>query len=142
MRTLGSARGLVCPIASGGYRNSADLSNMRLMDWRADDRKPLPFQVRATAFANPEFSASGEVLDVSESGISVYLPLQFTPGTLVCITIKDSLLHGSVLYSIPERSFFRTGIELNQVLIGSSNSSQLLKATLKEAMPELQMRSA
>jgi PilZ domain len=111
------------------------------MDWRANDRKPVAFQVRVTGFANPELTASGEALDISESGIGVYLPLQFKPGTLVCLDINDSVLYGFVAYSIPERSFFRTGIELVQVLIGSSNSSQLLKAALKEAMPELQMTS-
>jgi PilZ domain len=111
------------------------------MDWRAHDRKPVAFQVRVTGFANPELTASGEAVDISESGVGVYLPLQFPAGTLVCLNIKDSVLHGFVAYSIPERSFFRTGIELVQVLIGSSNTSQLLKAALKEAMPELQMTS-
>jgi hypothetical protein len=112
------------------------------MDWRANGRKPVVFQVRVTAFANPELTASGEALDFSESGIGVYLPLQFTPGTLVCLEIKDSVLYGFIAYSIPERSFFRTGVELVQVLIGSSNLSQKLKATLKEAMPELQTTSS
>jgi hypothetical protein len=112
------------------------------MDWRANDRKPVAFQVRVTGFANPELTASGEAVDISQSGIGVYLPLQFKPGTLVCLDIKDSVLYGFVAYSIPERSFFRTGIELVQVLIGSSNLSQKLKASLKEAMPELQMTSS
>ena len=111
------------------------------MDWRANDRKPVVFQVRVTAFANPELTASGEALDFTESGIGVYLPLQFTLDTLVCLEIKDSVLYGFIAYSIPERSFFRTGVELVQVLIGSSNLSQKLKASLKEAMPELQMTS-
>jgi hypothetical protein len=111
------------------------------MDWRAHDRQPVAFQVRVTGCANPELTASGEALDFSESGLGVYLPLQFKPGTLVSLQIKDSVLYGFVAYSTPERSFFRTGIELVQVLIGSSNSSQLLKAKLKEAMPELQMTS-
>ena len=112
------------------------------MDGRAHDRKPVSFQVRVTGFANPELTASGEAADISESGIGVYVPLQFPAGTLVCLHIKDSVLHGFVAYSIPDRSFFRTGIELVQVLIGSSNSSQLLKAALQEAMPDLQMTSS
>ncbi len=109
------------------------------MDWRAHDRQSVAFQVRVTGFANPELTASGEVLDFSESGLGVYLPLQFTPGTLVCLAIKDSVLYGFIAFSIPERSFFHTGIELVQVLIGSSNLAQQLKAILKEAMPDLQI---
>jgi hypothetical protein len=82
------------------------------MEWQAHEPKSVA--VRATAFENPELSASGEALEFSDSAIEAYLPLQFTPGTLVCINIKDSVRYGLVLDSIPERSFFRTGIELVQ----------------------------
>jgi len=92
-----------------------------------------------TDLKTPECSASGDAIDLSESGIGVYLPLQFTPGTLVRMNIKDTVLYGFVAYSCPERSFFRTGIEVVQVLIGTSGQSQLLKAALQEAMPKLQM---
>ncbi len=109
------------------------------MDQRIHDRLPVVLQVRVTDLATPECSASGDVIDLSESGIGVYLPLQFTPGTSVRLNIKDTVLYGFVAYSRPERSFFRTGIEVVQVLIGTSGLSQLLKAALEEAMPNLQM---
>jgi len=44
-----------------------------------------------------------------------------------------------VTHSIPERSFFRTGIEVWQVLIGRSELAELLKETLHEAMPNQQL---
>jgi len=81
------------------------------MEWQAHEPKAGAFQVRATAFENPEFSASGDALESSESVIQVYLPLQFTPGTLVSINIENGVRYGLVLDSTPERSFFRTGIE-------------------------------
>jgi len=94
-------------------------------------------QVRVTAVDNPELSASGQACDVSQSGISVYLPLQLTTGSAVRLNIEDSVLFGFVAYSEPERSYFRTGIELLQALIGGSDLSQLLKATLEEVVPEV-----
>lgn len=109
------------------------------MDGRLHERKPVSFHIRVTELANSEISASGEALDISESGIGVYLALPFTPGSIVRLNINDSVLYGFIAYSFPERSFYRTGIEVAQVLIGSSGLSQLLKATLQEAMPNVQM---
>ena len=105
------------------------------MDRRIHDRHLANFQVRLTDLARPEMSASGEVVNISESGIGVYMPLKFTPGSVVELNINDSALFGVVTYSRPERSFFRTGVEVWQVLIGRSELGELLKATLQETMP-------
>ena len=112
------------------------------MDRRTHDRLPVVFHIRVTELANPEISASGEALDITEAGIGVYLPLQFAPGSPVRLNIKDSELYGFIRYSVAERSFFRTGIEVVEVLIGTSSLSQVLKSTLEEAMPALQMISS
>ncbi len=111
------------------------------MDRRIHDRAPVTFWMRVTDVASPEFSASGETIDMSESGIGIYLPLQFTPGSLVRLNIKDSVLYGFVSHCVPERSFFRTGIAVVQVSVGTSGLSQLLKATLQKAMPVLKITS-
>jgi hypothetical protein len=108
------------------------------VDRRIHQRHPTDFQVRVTAVDGPDFSASGQVADISQSGIGVYLPLQFMPGTVVRLTIDDSMLYGFVAHSTPERSYFRTGIEIVQVLIGGSDFSQLLKSALQEAMPDVE----
>ena len=117
--------------------------------------------------ANPGLTVSGETLDMSESGIGVCLPLQLAPGSLVQLEIADSVLYGFVAHSrewapMSEPSFarnkswigesessgapapslgrlFRTGIEVVEVLIGTSGLSQLLKANFEEKMPSLQM---
>jgi hypothetical protein len=108
------------------------------VDSRIHERHPTGFQVRVSEVDYPDFSASGQVVDLSEAGIGVYLPLQFMPGSAVRLNINDSVLYGFVAHSTPERSYFRTGIEVVQVLIGGSNLSQLLKATLEEAMPDVE----
>ena len=106
------------------------------MDRRIHERHPSDFQVRVTAVENCEVSASGQVVDISQSGIGVYLPLHFTPGSVVRLNIGDSVLFGFIAHSTPERSYFRTGIEVVQVLIGGSDP--WLKTTLEEAMPDVE----
>ena len=93
-----------------------------------------------TAVDNPEISASGQAVDISQSGISVYLPLPFTPGSAVRLNIDDSVLFGFVARSTPERSYFWTGIEVVRVLIGGSDLSKFLSATLEEKMPDVLYR--
>ena len=112
------------------------------MDRRLHERLPADFQVRVSEVGRPDFSASGQVVDLSEAGIGVYLPLRFTLGSAVRLNIKDSVLYGFITYSKPERSYFRTGIEVVRVLIGGSDLSQLLKATLEEAMPDVEWLEA
>src|SRR5271165_6280174 len=68
----------------------------RRMDRRIHDRHLATFQVRLTDLASPEVSASGEGIDISESGIGVYLPLKFAPGSAVELNINDSTLFGVV----------------------------------------------
>src|SRR6266436_2737994 len=105
------------------------------MDRRIHERHLAHLQVRVTDLASPDVSASGQSIDISESGIGIYLPLRFTPGSVVELNINDSELFGVVSFSRPERSFFRTGIEVWQVLIGRSELAELLKVTLQETMP-------
>jgi hypothetical protein len=108
------------------------------VDRRIDERHPSGLQVRVTELEDADFSASGQVVDISESGIGVYLPLQFMPRSVVRLNIDDTVLYGFVAHSTPERSYFRTGIEVVQVLIGGSDLSQLLKTTLEEVMPDVE----
>jgi hypothetical protein len=108
------------------------------VDCRIDERQRTGFEIRVTEVEAPDFSASGRVVDIAESGIGVYLPLQFTPGSAVRLNINDSVLYGFVAYSRLERSYFRTGIEVVQVLIGGSDLSLLLKTTLEEVMPDVE----
>jgi hypothetical protein len=109
------------------------------VDRRNYERFPADFQVRVTAIDSPDLSASGQAFDLSQSGISVYLPLQLASGTAVRLNIEDTVLFGFVAHVEPERSFFRTGIEVLQVLVGESDPSQQLKAKLEKAMPAVQL---
>ena len=131
---------------------------------RLHERTTAGFQVRVTLTTNPEFSASSEALDISKFGLAVCLPFQLMPGSLVQIDIADSVLHGVIAHSrewpqskrpsfarnklwtesswtaeSPASTLFHTGIDIVEVLIGTSGLSQLLQATLEETLPNLQV---
>ena len=75
----------------------------------------------------PEQASWGRVCDMSKSGLSAILPLQFAPADLVQLEMADSVLLGRVAYSIPEGPEFRTGIALERVQLGDSDLSNLLQ---------------
>lgn len=82
-----------------------------------------------------EQASLGRVCDMSKAGISVTLPLQFVPTDLVQLEMADSVLLGRVVYSNPEGSQFRIGIEVDRVELGDSDLSNILQETLRETMP-------
>jgi hypothetical protein len=102
------------------------------VDRRIHERQPADFQIRVTAVDDPELSVSGQAIDMSQFGISVCLPSPLTTGSAVRLNIKESVLFGCIAHCEPEKSYFRTGIAV----------SELLKATLSKAMPEVQRRPA
>jgi len=134
-----------------------------MTDRRIHDRVPVAFQVCVTVVANPEISASGEVQEISRAGLGAVLSIQLTPGSLVRVDIADSVLYGFIAYSeewpnlskpsfarnkvgpessadtLPEKRLFHAGIEVVEVAMGTSGLSQLLKTTLEEALPDLEI---
>ena len=139
------------------------------MEKRLYYRQSFAFHVRVTVMADPTISASGETLDMSESGMGVCLPRPFMPGSLVQLEIADSVLQGFVAYCRewspmtepsfarnkswvggsdsetdvpPERANFRAGIEVVEAIIGTSGLSQLLRENFEVTMPHLPMTFA
>lgn len=141
-----------------------------MLDRRLYERAPVAFQVQVTSVTNPEMSASGEATDISKSGIGITLPVQFPEGSLVQLEIADSSLCGFIAYSRkwkapsdtpfarnkvwvggpessgygapPDATVYQTGIEVVEALIGVSGLSQLLQATLENAMPHVPLAHA
>jgi hypothetical protein len=56
--------------------------------------------------------------------------------------MDDGVLYGFVAQSTPERSYFRTEIEIVQVLMAGSDLSRLLKSTREEATPDVEWLEA
>jgi hypothetical protein len=138
-----------------------------MRDRRIYDRVPVAFQVCVTVVTNPELSATGEAQDISKSGLGVFLSIPLPEGSLVRLDIADSLLYGFVAHSeewpiMSKPSFarnkvwsdpspegdarterrFHIGIDIVEVAMGTSGLSQLLKTTLDETLPKVEIPSS
>jgi hypothetical protein len=106
------------------------------MDRRLDERHQTKLDVTVTDIASPDRVASGQIVNVSQSGVCANLSLRFAPGAIVKAQTGDCVLFGQVAYCNGEQPF-RTGIEVVRVLIGGSDLSRLVNAILAESMPAL-----
>lgn len=104
------------------------------MERRAEERFEVQFEAKVTAKSQ---SAIGRVSNISESGISVDLPFQLTPGDPVQLDMADSTIFGQVVYSQPGEGSFRTGIQATRVALGSTSLSGFLQRVLMENMPSV-----
>jgi PilZ domain len=105
------------------------------MERRLHPRAQVHFEARVTNLTTREQASSSRVCDMSKGGISAILPLRFVPADLVQLEVADSVLLGRVVYSNPEGSQFRIGIEVHKVKLGVSDVSNHLQETLRETMP-------
>jgi hypothetical protein len=106
------------------------------MERRLHPRTEVQFETKVTSLKTRQ-SCLGRTCNISESGISVVQPLQFAPDDLVQLEMADSVAVGRVVYSSPEGAQFRVGIEVQQIQMGGSDLSNLLRRTLMETMPSV-----
>jgi hypothetical protein len=106
-----------------------------VMERRAEERYEVQFEARVTSVGDCSHSGVGLVADISSSGISICLPVQLRAGDMVAVEIADSMVYGHVIYSKPDGSSYRTGIEAIRVLLGGTDLSHLLQRILMERLP-------
>jgi len=104
------------------------------MDRRLDERYRTNLAATVTDIAAPDRVASGQIINVSQGGVSANLSMRLEIGAIVKVQIGDCTLFGHVSYCDEDPSFL-TGIEIVRVLIGESDLSRLVNAILAEAMP-------
>jgi hypothetical protein len=104
------------------------------MDRRLDERYQTNLAATVTDIAAPDRIASGQIVNLSQSGVCAHLSRRFALGAIVKVQVGDCALFGHVTYC-DEEPAFRTGIEIVRVLIGDSDLSRLLKGILAEVMP-------
>jgi PilZ domain len=105
------------------------------VDHRLHERCTVNLQATVSDLASSHFVASGEVVDISESGLCAVIPTLLTIGAIVRMEIGDCALFGHVIYCHPAGASFRTGIEVVRVLIGESDLSRVVNNILVDAMP-------
>jgi hypothetical protein len=104
---------------------------------RFDKRYPASLDILLTGLTDPSQVSKGRVSDISRYGLCVVLPIRFTPGALVKLEFADSTLFGYIVYSNPDGVEFRSGIEVERVLLGETGLARLLRSILKEEMPQV-----
>jgi hypothetical protein len=104
------------------------------MDRRLAEQYQTNLAAIVTDIASPDRVASGQIVNVSPSGICASLSMRLAVGATVKVQIGDCKLFGHVIYC-DEEPAFRTGIEIVRVLIGESDLSRLVNAILAETMP-------
>ncbi len=105
------------------------------MEQRLDPRYPADLSVWVTDLLKPGHSAAGKICDISSSGIGVASPLVLAAGDVVRLDVAESVLFGIVTHATAGEAGSRTGIEIQRVLLGDSELSQLLQRVLLEDMP-------
>jgi len=104
-----------------------------IVSLRLYERVPAETEVHIKNLTKPDQAGSGWVLDVSETGVAVLLQLRLVSGDLVQLDIAGGELFGHVIYVREENESFRTGIAVEQVLLGRSDLTRLVQAVSSEA---------
>jgi hypothetical protein len=104
------------------------------MDRRLDERYQTNLAVTVTDIAAPDRIASGQIVNLSQSGACAHLSMRLAPGAIVKVQIGDCALFGHVTSCDEEQSFL-TDIEIVRVLIGESDLARLVNAILVETIP-------
>lgn len=101
---------------------------MSAIRFQFEVRVNVPSQARSTF---------GRVSEIAGSAITLVSPMELVRGEAVEMEMADSVLHGEVLCSKPDGSWFQTRIEMRRVALGATELSRVLQRLLLKALPEL-----
>lgn len=96
------------------------------MDRRFHQRLSTDLPVRLTQL-DDDAEATGQLEDISDSGICSLFHVELAPGAMVKLEILGLTLYGHIVYSNPEDDAFRTGIFVEPALLDSSNITELVR---------------
>lgn len=100
------------------------------MNRRVHDRLTINLEARVIDLNCDGASEDGELLDVSEAGVCVLLGVPLVPADLVRVEFSEGTLFGQVAHVTADATNYRTGIEIFEVLLGSSDLSRLIQRFL------------
>jgi hypothetical protein len=104
------------------------------MEQQLDEPHRTKLEVTITDLEAPDRIASGEIIDISQSGVCANLSMRLPLGAIVKARVGDCVMFGHVICCDAEQPF-RTSIEVIRVLIGQSYQARLVNAILAETMP-------
>jgi hypothetical protein len=101
------------------------------MDLRQHDRLRTQLEVRVVDMTWDEPAVRGEMVDVSSAGVCVVLPSELPYGDIVRVDFSEGSLFGQVIHVTPGQGGFRTGVEVFDVLLGTSELARLVQNALR-----------
>jgi hypothetical protein len=110
------------------------------VDRRLHNRALTDLDVHVTRLKRQEPRVRGRIEDVSETGVCIILPCELHPDEMVKLEAADSTLYGYVIHSAWKRNAYRTGIEVEHVLLGRTDLADLLRSVLKATLPEVPLQ--
>ena len=105
------------------------------MDRRLHNRALADLDVEVIRLRKKEQTVSGRLEDMSEAGMCLILPCELVADEVVRLEAADCTLFGHVVYSTWTRNAFRTGVEVQRVLLGNTDLAELLRTALQDTMP-------
>ena len=105
------------------------------VDRRLHNRALADLDVEVVRITIQDQSVPGRLEDISESGMCLILPCELAPDEIVRLETADCTLFGHVVHSTWQRNAFRTGIEVERVLLGNTDLAELLRTALQDSMP-------
>jgi len=109
------------------------------VDRRLHNRSLADLDVQVVRLKRQEQTVPARLADISDAGLSLILPCELWPEELVKLEAADSTLFGHVIYSEWKRNAFRTGIEVERVLLGNTDLARLLQVVLRDTMPAVSL---
>ena len=105
------------------------------MDRRLHNRALADLDIEVVRLTHKDQIVSGRLEDISESGMCLILPSELVADEIVRLETADCTLFGHVVHCTWQRNAFRTGIEIERVLLGNTDLAELLGTALQDTMP-------
>ena len=103
------------------------------MERRREIRYAYDTAIRLTVIGDESGEwANGRLVDISTSGLSVLLSQPLQEGCAVRVEVEDNIVYGFVVHCQALGYRFRLGFELQEVLLGGSNLSNLIREVASE----------
>jgi PilZ domain-containing protein len=105
------------------------------VDRRLHTRALADLDIEVVRIEKKDQSVPGRLGDISEAGMCIILPCELAQDELVRLEAADCTLFGHVIYCTWQRNAFRTGVEVERVLLGNTDLAELLRTALQDTMP-------
>jgi hypothetical protein len=105
------------------------------VDRRLHNRALSDLDVEVVRLKDKGQIVPGRLEDISESGMCLILPHELASDEMVRVEAADCSVFGHVIHCKWRRNAFRTGIEVERVLLGKTDLAQLMRIALQDTMP-------